>query len=785
MDRSIIIKAVVFLALLGLFTGCAAQRAFLAGEDLTQEGRFDEAVAKYSEAVAARPESHEYRMMLQNARVKAAQKHLEQGRFYLDEGRFPEAVAELRLAGGLDPTLEVAGQERRRAEELIRAQFLVAEAEGFIEARRLSQARNTLNKALVLDPGNSGALGLLDRLEQEQRTVIDGFELDLSSEKPITLKFKEAKIEEVFNILSRLSGINFIFDKELKSQKVTVLLENVTFVQALELLLDMNKLDKKVLNSKTIILYPKTKDKGKQYQDFIIQTFYLSNIDAKKAVNLLRTMLQLRKIYVHEELNALVIRDTPEVIKLAQQIIVAADRADAEVVFDLELLEVSHGNDLSFGPKLSSYSVSGGYGGAPGADTLVADGLSPGGSTANLIGSLSSLESFYTLPTASFDFAKTLTDSEILANPKIRVKNKDKGKVHIGTREPVITVTTTGDTSTDNIQYVDVGVKLDVEPTIQLDNTVVTKLSLEVSSVSDRTTTTNGSVALTITTTNAQSVLTLKDGQQTVIGGLIRDDFSKSKTTFPLLGRLPLIGDLISGHTRNKQKREILLSITPHIVKAVELPRSNIASIWSGKEDDFKAGPSMGSFATASFEPDAEMALPSSAPAKKLASAGRSAGQNMAPPGETSGIAQAIPEAGSDMPTLLFFEGRSDVEVNQEFSLQVHVSGARDLYSAPLFVNYDPEAVEFVRAEEGDFLGSEGRATVFSSSAVGEEGQLIVGHKVAKGMEGASGDGILFELVFKAKAAGRTNIDLGGVNFQDSTGRSLPAEAGGQALEVR
>ncbi len=142
--------------------------------------------------------------------------------------------------------------------------------------------------------------------------MLDGFELDVASDKPITLKFRDADIRDVFNILSKLSGINFIFDEDIRSaEESSVTLEKATFAQALELLLRMNNLEKKVLNAKTILIYPQTKEKEKKFEDQVIQTFYLSNIDAKKAVNLLRTMLQLRKIYVHEELNALVIRDTP------------------------------------------------------------------------------------------------------------------------------------------------------------------------------------------------------------------------------------------------------------------------------------------------------------------------------------------------------------------------------------------------------------------------------------------------------------------------------------------
>ena len=586
------LRLLMFVILLLLLSGCAAKRAFLAGEESMQQGQFDTAVEEYSTAVKAAPDVDEYRIRLIAAKAQAAKMHLNQGRQLMANARFADAAQEFSVAVSLDPNLEVARNEMGKAQQRLQVEYLVDEAEAFYAKQRLNQARSALDQALELEPDNLRGNNLLAKL-QAQGTLLDGYELHPDSTEPITLKFKDAKIQDVFNILTQLSGINFIFDEDVRPDKISVYLEDATFSQALELLLNMKELGKKVLNPKTIIIYPKNKDKDKQYEDQVIQTFYLSNIDAKKAVNLLRTMLQLRKIYVHEELNALIVRDTPDVIELCRSILEAADLGDSEVLYDVEIVEVSHGDDWKVGAKLGSYSISGGLGTG---GTIVRDTLSSGNSTTNLVNSFSSLESFYTLPTASFEFAKSLSDAEILAKPKIRVKNHEKAKVHIGSREPVITVTTTGDTTSDNIQYVDVGVKLDVEPTIQLDDTVLTKLTLEVSSVSDRNVTTNGSLALTITTTNAQTSLTLRDGEQTVIGGLLRDDLAKSKTTIPLIGDIPVLGDMLSYHTKEKQKREILLSITPHIVKNLRLPEPKASTIWSGGEDNLKAGPNFGAF---------------------------------------------------------------------------------------------------------------------------------------------------------------------------------------------
>ena len=616
-------RLLALLLLLSL-AGCGGTRAFRAGEDLHRQGRYEEAVAKFAEAVESSPESREYRLNLLKAKTRAAQERLAEGRRLAGLGQYDGALYELRQARALDPTLAVASQEVERVEALAEAEKLLAEAEGFYRARRYGNAKVVLTRLLEISPGHPRGLELQERVQKSAGILMDGFELDVDSDTTITLTFKSAKTKEVFGILSKLSGINFIFDEEMKDQTVSLSFEKATFAQALELLLRMNGLGKKVLNSKTIIIYSNSKEKAKQYEDHIIQTFYLSHIDAKKAVNMLRTMLQLRKIYVHEELNALVIRDTPQVIKLAQQVIEAADRGDAEVVLDLELVEVTHNNELKIGPTLSTNSVS--FGLSKDGQNIVADTLTAGSTTVssgtdstttglanNLVSGLSSLQTFYTLPTATFDVLRKLTDSEILANPSIRVKNKEKAKVHIGSREPVITVTINGDQTSENIQYVDVGVKLDVEPLIQLDNTVVTKLNLEVSNATRLAALKSGTTPLVISTTNATTALVLKDGEQTVIGGLLRDDNSKSKTTIPFLGDIPLLGRLFTGHNNNKTKREILLSITPHIVKKLDMPEAAVASIWSGGEDELRAGANFGSFANS--KPEMEEPLPVAAPA--------------------------------------------------------------------------------------------------------------------------------------------------------------------------
>jgi len=839
-NRSPVVLGLSLLVAVLLLAGCASYQgrlAFEEAEQLAAAEKYDQAVEKYFEAAQREPDSKTYKLKLIAARTQAAVSHIKQARQFSERGKVGQALQEYRLALGLDPSLEIAAYERRQLLKALDAEQLAEEG---LEAYRNDQipaARDAARKARQLAPNNAKVNKLSDLLGSRQQMVeLDGIELDVASSEPLTLRFKQAKTKEVFNVLTKLTGINFIMDEDVRDQPISVFLEKASFLQALQLILQMNGLEKKVLNSKTIIIYPSSREKDKQYGDQIIQTFYLSHIDAKKAVNLLRTMLQLRKIYVHEERNALVIRDKPEVIRLAEQALHAVDRENSEVIYALELVSVSDTDALDFGPALSTYSISAGL--SRDGTNIVSSSL--GTNTDRLVDSMSNLETFYTLPSATFNFAKTLSGTQILASPKIRVRNQEKGKVHVGTREPIVTTTTTdGGTVSENITYVDVGIKVDIEPLIKLDNSVETKLTLEVSQAEQLPETNNGTIPLRIRTTNAQTVLTLQDGVQTIIGGLFSQDENLSRNTIPLFGEIPLLGQLLSSTNNRNTKQEILFSITPYIVKMVEVPGEEVATIWSGGEDNLKAGPNFGAFtepltseyesikpmpvpgmgneaavdlgsdpaAVAVPEPVQEIqvlepgspdpglrekdAVPAEQGGKPLSSEPSDSGNVTTPEtGASAGAAPAqrqpvpatVPEAGGPE---LVLAGPRQIEVGQKFAVEVQVHDINGLASAPLFINYDPVRLDLVEVEEGDFLSTSGQKTIFTSSVKAGAGQILVGYKQGNGGAGASGSGPLFTLYFKAQGAGPALVELNRINFRDQQGTRLMVGPASTRIEIR
>jgi general secretion pathway protein D len=582
------------LALLLLITtGCSAQHAFNAGTKAFQKGNFDQSVADFYKAVQKDPERDEYRMQLYSARIKAGLAHLKAARDHREAGEMEEAIGEYQMALAFDGSLQVALTELSDLQREMGIEEQLTLARRQLALEQYAQARKTALALLSLRPELAEAQKIADAADRKLFSAYGDMLLDIQSSEPVSIEFKNTDVREAFGILARMTGLQFIFDNDLKPQRMTLQLQKVTPGQAMEAMLKIHGLKAKQLNRRTFLVYPATPQKEKLYEDQVIRTFYLSHIKAKDAVTLVRSVLKSHNLAINEKSNSLVIRDNPSVVKLAEKMLEAADREEPEVMYELELIEVNHTDSLLFGPSLNPYSISGGI---AKAGTVVSNSLGPGSSVANLLTSFNGTQGVFSLPTASFDFQKTLVDSEILASPKIRVKNYEKAKVHVGTREPVITVNTSGDIISESVQYVDVGVKLDIEPEIQLDGTIVTKVNLEVSNVIDRTQTENGTLVLSISTTNAESALVLKDGERTVIGGLIRDDNTQTRKVIPILGDLPLLGKLFNNHKRDRAKREILLSIVPHIVRSMDIPGQNLTHLISGGESDPRDGGNFAAF---------------------------------------------------------------------------------------------------------------------------------------------------------------------------------------------
>jgi general secretion pathway protein D len=594
---------IIVIGLAGaLASGCAAGRAFSKGESLEREGKFEEAMYSYAEAFRLEPESGEYRVRFLGARDRAAVERWRRGSDLYEHGEYAAALIEFQTACGLDPS---QGKYRQMSETSARkrdAKAAFQEGAEFEKVHKQKDALRFYSRAAELCPEEKEYGKARDRMQGLLRNSSSGFELNLASVKPFTFKLRNAGTRDAFRILTQLSGIQFVFDEAVKDQQVSLSLDKTNFPQVLQLLTTMNKLGSTVLNGNTVLIYPKTPDKIKQYEEMRIRTFHLTYLDAKKAVNLVRTVVPTRKIHVNEESNSLVVRDTAEVLDVIEKLLDANDAPDAEVVLDIEVVELTDKNTRNVGLVLSRYAVDLGAFNL-GSGQLLSDTLNTTDSSSSTaaMDSLAQVFSwkgyggFVTVANATYNFSKTVAKGEVLSNPKIRIKNKEKAKFNIGTRYPITTTSTNGTSGgySVNVQYVDVGVKVDAQPTIQLNNEIGIKLSLEVSSILSKDKLGDGTTTVvTIGTRNLETVLSLKDGETSVIGGLISRTDIDSKSKIFLLGDLPLIGPLLSGTDTSKDRTELLLAITPRLVRGVTVNPQSMVSFVSGREDD----PSLGMF---------------------------------------------------------------------------------------------------------------------------------------------------------------------------------------------
>jgi general secretion pathway protein D len=472
------------------------------------------------------------------------------------------------------------------------------------EARKLNTNKNSdaalaiLRGVLMETPENTEALALQTEIRSQKPLArLEPPKLKPPFQKPVTLEFRDVSVKMMFEALSRATGINFILDKDIKSEtKATAFIKNAPIEEAIEMVLATNGLDKKALTETSALVFPNTAQKNKDYKELMIRSFYLTNASAKQVATTLKTVLKTKDVVVDDRLNMIVMRDTPEVIRIAEKLVAANDLADPEVMLEIEVLEVSRSRLQELGINYpSQIAVNNLTNIATSTTTAVATTATSVLTAQPLtIQSLQNLRagSLGVSPNPSLNFKKTTGDVNLISNPRIRVRNNEKAKVLVGDKVPIITTTSTANVGiSESVTYLDVGLKLDVQPRITLDDFVNIKIELEVSSLGDKTVTKNGASVYSIGTRNASTQLRLKDGETQVLAGLILDDERKNASKLPGLGDIPLLGRLFSNQEDKKSKTEIVLAITPRILGNISRPNAEISEYWSGTDEKINDRP--------------------------------------------------------------------------------------------------------------------------------------------------------------------------------------------------
>ncbi|GAB3670005.1 secretin and TonB N-terminal domain-containing protein [Ramlibacter alkalitolerans] len=554
------------------------------GQALISAGRYEEGLARLNDAAAQSPSEPEYRsaLVLEQERIVATL--LARADRMRSAGEYDAAMEGYRRVLRLSPRNTRAIDAVRTLEQRRNLDDMVKQARAAFRRGDVELAEKQLTQILSLDPNSPEALALRRDIEQEHaRTVSTYPRLRTKFTRPVTLEFRDANIRMILDALSRTTAINFILDKDVKSDiKATIFVRQVPVEDALDLLLSQNQLEKKVINDNTVLVYPNTPAKIREYQDWVIRTFFITNMDVKQAQTLIKTMLKTKDLFIDEKLNSLTMRDSPDAVRLAEKLLQAQDQAEGEVVLEVELLDVSRDKILDLGLEWpSTFTVLPAEGGAA---TLLS----------SLRGSINSSRIGIDRPLQA-RVQQQNTDVNTLASPRIRVRNKDKAKIHIGDRIPIVNATsvpsTQGPVTTETVQYLDTGIKLEVEPTIYQSDEVAIKVVLEVSDSTNTGTTNNGTTLVQVRTSNASTTLRLKNGETQILAGLIRNDHNNTADGVPGLLDVPAVGRLFGSNNDHWTKRELVLSITPRIVRNTPYLPPYQLEFSSGTEGSLRSRP--------------------------------------------------------------------------------------------------------------------------------------------------------------------------------------------------
>jgi general secretion pathway protein D len=621
----------VLLGLLAclLASGCATQGKLREAHELFDQGRGEEGLVLLERAAREHPEDRVYRAEYFRARDMLGAQWLAQAETLRSAQQFDAAAQLYRRVLQYDQENQRAKQGLARIEIDRRHMEQVAEAEKLIQAGKYAEAEDLLTKVLTENPGQREARRMKRVVEEKTARPAVPTELKTSSTKPISLELRDVTLRAVFDVIARAGNVSFLFDREVRTdQKTTVVVRDARIEDVIKLVLVTNQLETRILNDTTALIYPSTPQKQREYQELVVRAFYLANADVRATANMIRTILKTRDVFIDEKLNLLVMKDTPTAIRMAERLIAAQDLAEPEVMLEVEVLEVGTNRLLDLGlrfPQSVAWSLVGG-GGTAGVVTLP-EWLNRGSNLVRLT---------FTDPLFLLSLRQQDGRTNVLANPRIRVKNKEKARVHIGDRVPVITTTAavSGGFLSESVSYLDVGLKLEVEPIVYLDDEVGINVGLEVSNIVREVRGSSGNtLTYQIGTRNTGTVLRLRDGETQILAGLISDEDRRTANRVPGVGDLPVVGHLFSSTSDTRNKTEVVLLITPRIVRALARPDARTVEFAVGTESG--ASPALGG-APAAPEPAPAPAPP--APAR---------GARGAPPAPGS----AAPPAGAPGPT--------------------------------------------------------------------------------------------------------------------------------------
>ena len=700
--------------------GCAAGGAFRKGEAAARAEEWDRAVEHYRRAVQEDPRNVAYRTALQRAMTSASRAHLDRARRHEADGALADAVREYRAAAELDPGNTYAAGRARELERAIRDRIEASRPPAPIEEMRELARRETATP--LLDP---------------------------ASDEPLSLRFVNQRLRDILDFIGAAAGVNVSFDQQFQDRPYTVQLDGVTMEEALDQILMANQHFYKVLGPRSVIVAPETPQKRAQYEEQVIRTFYVSNADVQELATLLSQIVRSGPqagvqptIVPNVTSNTIAVRGTPAVVSVIERVIAANDKPRAEVIVDVEILEVSRERTRQFGLDLTQFSIGAEYAPDPSASRL------PNGANAR------SGNFAFSVPAAVVKFLETDEETRVVAKPQLRGQEGATLTLNLGDEVPVPTTAFTpiaaGGATVNpltSFNYRPIGVIVEMTPRVTYENEIILDLEVE-----NSTRGTNVNVAgQSLPTFGTRRVITrlrLRDGESNLLAGLLREEDRRSLKGLPGIANLPVIRRLLSSNDDTIRQTDIVMLLTPRIVRTHELTQDDVNPVRIGQPRRIGAG---GPLRPDASPPDAagdDAALP--APAG----------------GGPSSAADAASAPAAAGPQVEVGAPDHDLQVGAgPYTVPIAVRGASQLSTLTLSLRYDPGVLRVAAVQEGSFMRQGGADVTFAQDVDGAVGRVDLVLTRTGDRIGASGSGLLAAVVFEALRPGSATLTPSGLGL--------------------
>jgi general secretion pathway protein D len=717
-----------------------AKSLYAKGEDAEARQKYEEAYEFFKQAYDLKPKDLRYRTSFERVRFEAAASIVHKGQKLRDDGKLDEAVAAFQKALDIDPSLFIAKQELARTQKMI------------------NDIRNPPPQAAGPPAG----------LERKVHEMAGPVELAPISNVPITVKLTD-KSDTVYRTIGQLAGINVLFDPDYTPKPIKVELTGVTLEDALEITALESKTFWRPVTGNTIFVATDNAAKRKELEQSVLKTFYLTNLSAptelQDVVNAIRAVLDVQRVQQLLSQNALVVRGTPDQIALAEKLVEDLDKARPEVVIDIDVMQISKDKSRTLGfspPTSASVSLQDNITSTSTTSTTTSttgtSSSGTGGINLNTLGSLNAENFQVTIPSANLSAVMGDSDTKLIQSPQIRSLDNQKASLKIGERLPVATgsfqpgIGGVGINPLVNtqFQYIDVGVNIDLTPHVHSDREVSLKITMEISSEIGQASI--GGITQPIIGQKKVDLgeIRLRDGETSLIGGIMDDSQTKSLAGIPGLAQIPILKYLFGQTTQDHSSDETVFAITPHVIRGSEVSQINQRAIDIGTSTTIQlhhASKAQAAPAPPQPSTSAQPGAPATQPANP-APAGQPPAPNAASP-SPSGTASFL----FDPPTIQTAKGNT-------FVVNLLLSGAQNVHTVPVQLNYDPKMLQLINVSNGGFLSQDGQIVTLAHREDEMIGQSQITASRPSGAVGVSGQGAVITLTFQAKTDGQTPLTI-------------------------